>query len=216
MVEFEHAPNAADRKHPNALLKLALELGPLGVFFFANARGEWLAEKIPALASLGEPIFIATALFIVATLVSLAVSLAITRSLPIMPFITGIVVLIFGGLTLWLQNDTFIKMKPTIVNALFGGILLGGLFFGKAFVGYVFDSVFQLTDEGWRKLTLRWGVFFFVLAILNEIVWRNFSTDTWVSFKVFGIMPLTLIFTFTQVPLIMREQVKPAEPEPGE
>ena len=211
MAEFERAPNAPGRAHPNPILKLALELGPLGVFFFANARGEWLSEKIPALSNLGEPIFVATAFFIGATLISLAISLAVTRRLPIMPFVTGVVILVFGGLTLWLQDDTFIKMKPTIVNSLFGGVLLGGLFFGKSFIGYVFDSVFQLSDEGWRKLTFRWGVFFFVLAILNEIVWRSVSTDTWVSFKVFGIMPLTLLFTLTQVPLMMREQIKPAE-----
>jgi intracellular septation protein len=216
MAEFEAEPNAPTRKHPNPLLKLALELGPLGVFFFANARGEWLSEKFPVLANLGEPIFVATALFIVATMISLAVSLAVTRRLPIMPFITGIVVLVFGGLTLWLQDDTFIKMKPTIVNALFGSILLGGLYFGKALIGYVFDSVFQLSDEGWRKLTLRWGIFFFFLAVVNEIVWRTSSTDFWVSFKVFGIMPLTLLFTFSQLPMIMREQIQPAEKAPGE
>ena len=121
-----------------------------------------------------------------------------------MPLVSGIVVVVFGGLTLWLQNDTFIKMKPTIVNLLFGGALLGGLFFGRSLLGYVFDSVFRLTDEGWRKLTLRWGIYFFVLAALNEIVWRNFSTDAWVNFKVFGIMPLTFVFTLTQLPLINR------------
>ena len=118
---------------------------------------------------------------------SLGVSLALTRRLPIMPFVTGIVVLVFGGLTLWLHDETFIKMKPTIVNALFGGALLGGLVFGKSLLGYVFDSVFRLTDEGWRKLTFRWGVFLLVLAVLNEIVWRSVPTDTWVTFKVFGI-----------------------------
>ena len=164
----------------------------------------WLAERFPALAALGGPIFVATALFIVATVIALAVSLALTRRLPIMPFVTGIVVLVFGGLTLWLQDETFIKMKPTIVNALFGGVLLGGLLFGQSLLGYVFDSVFKLTDEGWRKLTFRWGLFFFVLAVLNEIVWRNFSTDIWVNFKVFGIMPLTFVFTLTQLPLINR------------
>ncbi|MGD9738194.1 MAG: septation protein A [Bauldia sp.] len=225
MVEFEAPPNTRERDRttqPNPLLKLALELGPLGVFFFANARGAWLAEQFPFLASLGDPanpdsqgIFIATALFIVATLISLAISLIVTRRLPIMPFVTGIVVLVFGGLTLALQNDTFIKMKPTITNGLFAAVLLGGLAFGKSLMGYVFDSVFQLTDEGWRKLTLRWGLFFVALAILNEIVWRSFSTDFWVSFKVFGIMPLTLLFTFSQVPLIMREQIQPAA-KPGE
>lgn len=211
MVQFEDAPNSAERRrqHPNPILKLALELGPLGVFFFANARGEWLAERFPFLASFGDPIFIATALFIVATLISLAISLALTRRLPIMPFVTGIVVVIFGGLTLWLQDETFIKMKPTIVNSLFGAVLLGGLLFGKSFLGYVFDSVFDLTAEGWRKLTFRWGIFFFVLAILNEVVWRSFSTDVWVNFKVFAIMPLTFLFTFFQLPLITREQAKP-------
>jgi intracellular septation protein len=203
-MTFESAPNAPDRKPLNPILKLALELGPLGVFFFANARGEWLAERFPALAALGGPIFIATALFVVATLISLAVSLALTRRLPIMPFVTGIVVLVFGGLTLWLQDETFIKMKPTIVNVLFGAVLLGGLAFGKPFLGYVFDSVFRLTSEGWSKLTFRWGIFFLVLAVLNEIVWRTVSTDMWVSFKVFGIMPLTFVFTLFQLPLITR------------
>ena len=129
-------------------------------------------ERLPALAALGGPIFFATAAFIVATLIALAVSYALTRRLPLMPFVTAIVVVVFGGLTLWLQDETFIKMKPTIINVLFGGVLLGGLAFGKSLLGYVFDAVFKLTDEGWRKLTFRWGLFFFVLAVLNEIVWR--------------------------------------------
>jgi len=210
-MTFERPPNSPTRKEVNPFLKLVLELGPLGVFFFANARGEWLAEKLPTLAALGGPIFVATALFMAAMLISLAVSLALTRRLPIMPFITGVVVLVFGGLTLWLQDDTFIKMKPTIVNVLFGSVLLGGLFFGKSLLGYVFDSVFKLTDEGWRKLTFRWGLFFFVLAVLNEIVWRNFSTDFWVTFKVFGIMPLTFAFTLFQLPLLNRTQVQSDE-----
>jgi intracellular septation protein len=203
-MTFEPDPNSPARKPVNPILKLALELGPLGVFFFANARGKALAESFPALASLGGPIFIATAAFIVATVIALVVSLALTRRLPIMPFVTGIVVLVFGGLTLWLQDETFIKMKPTIVNTLFGVVLLGGLLFQKSLLGYVFDSVFKLTGEGWRKLTFRWGIFFLVLAVLNEIVWRNFSTDAWVNFKVFAIMPITFVFTLTQLPLINR------------
>ena len=225
MVQFEAAPNTparrVDHRKINPLLKLVLELGPLGVFFFANARGAWLAERFPALAALGgdnpasAPIFVATALFIVATLTSLAVSLALTRRLPVMPFVTGIVVLVFGGLTLWLQDDTFIKMKPTIVNSLFGAVLLGGLFFGKSLIGYVLDSVFNLTEAGWRKLTFRWGVFFFVLAVLNEIVWRTQTTDFWVSFKVFGILPLTVLFTLTQMPLIQRHALPETEKSPG-
>jgi intracellular septation protein len=203
-MTFEPAPNSPQRKPINPILKFALELGPLGVFFFANARGEQLAAALPALAALGGPIFVATALFMVATLIALVASLILTRRLPIMPFVTGIVVVIFGGLTLWLKDETFIKMKPTIVNCLFGGALLGGLLFGRSLLGYVFDSVFKLTEEGWRKLTLRWGLFFFLLAALNEIVWRNFSTELWISFKVFGIMPLTFVFALSQLPLINR------------
>ena len=206
-MTLEPAPNAPNHRTINPLLKLALELGPLGVFFFANARGEWLTERFPALATLGEPIFVATALFMVAMLISLSVSLAMTRTLPIMPLVTGIVVVVFGGLTLWLHDETFIKMKPTIVNTLFGVVLLGGLAFGKSLLGYVFDSVFRLTDEGWRQLTLRWGLFFLFLAILNEVVWRVASTDTWVNFKVFGIMPITFLFTLLQLPLINRTSI---------
>ena len=210
---LEREPTDPKKKEINPLLKLALEIGPLAVFFFANARGEWLAERFPALAGLGGPIFIATALFMVAMAISLAASWALTRSLPIMPLVSGVVVFVFGALTLWLQDDVFIKMKPTIVNTLFGAVLLGGLFFGKALLGYVFDSAFKLDAEGWRKLTFRWGLFFFFLAIANEVVWRNFSTDFWVAFKVWGIMPITLLFTFSQMPLIMRHSLdqKPAE-----
>lgn len=205
---FERDP-AADpkRQEINPLLKLALELGPLLVFFFANSRGEWIAEKLPALVSLGGPIFIATALFMVATGVALLASWLLTRTLPIMPLVSGIVVFVFGALTLFLQNETFIKMKPTIVNALFAAVLLGGLAFGKSLLGYVFDSAFKLDAGGWRKLTLRWGLFFIFLAVANEVVWRTFSTDTWVAFKVWGIMPITIIFTMSQMPLIMRHTV---------
>ncbi len=165
----------------------------------------------PPLAALGGKLFVATALFIAATLIALAASLLLTRRLPIMPVVTGVVVLVFGGLTLALQDEVFIKMKPTIVNVLFGATLLGGLLFRRPLLGYVFDTVFRLDDEGWRKLTFRWGLFFFFLASLNEVVWRNFSDDTWVNFKVFGIMPLTILFTLTQMPLIQRHALPEAE-----
>ncbi|KAA9369236.1 septation protein A [Ochrobactrum quorumnocens] len=210
---FERDPSEkteAERKEVPPLLKLALELGPLLVFFFANARGESLIERFPLLGQIGEPIFLATALFMVATVIALAVSWSMTRTLPMMPLISGIVVLVFGALTLWLHNDTFIKMKPTIVNTLFGAILLGGLLFGKSLLGYVFDSAFKLDAQGWRKLTFRWGLFFVFLAIVNELVWRNFSTDAWVSFKVWGIMPITIVFTLSQMPLIQKHTLPEA------
>jgi intracellular septation protein len=201
-------PQKQKKEGVNPLLKLVLELGPLMVFFFANARGEWLVERFPALGNIGGPIFVATALFMVATAVALVASWLIMRSLPIMPLVSGVVVFIFGALTLWLHDDIFIKMKPTIVNTLFGGVLLGGLLFGKSLLGYVFDSAFHLDAEGWKKLTFRWGLFFLFLALVNEVVWRSFSTDAWVTFKVWGIMPITLLFTLSQMPLIMRHSIE--------
>jgi len=180
----------------NPFLKLVFDLGPLALFFFANSR---------------YGIFVATGTFMVAVLAALAASYVLTRHLPIMPVVTAIVVLVFGGLTLILHNDLFIKIKPTIIYALFGAVLLGGLFFGKSFLGVVFDSLFHLTEEGWRKLTLRWALFFVVLAVLNEIVWRSTSTDVWVNFKVFGVMPLTLLFGALQYPLLKKYAAEPAE-----
>lgn len=213
-MSFESAPNAphtAAEKKLNPFLKLALEIGPLLLFFVANARGEKMAASWPIVTTLGGPIFFATATFIVATLVALVVSYALTRRLPLIPFVTAIVVVVFGGLTLWLHDETFIKIKPTIIYCLFGGVLLGGLVFGRSLMGYVFDAVFKLNDEGWRKLTLRWGLFFFGLAILNEVVWRSVSTDTWVTFKVFAILPITFVFALLQLRLINRYSLEDKE-----
>ncbi len=182
------------------LIKLALELGPLVLFFFINARGKSILEGNPGLAEIFPgPIFLATGVFMVAMVISLTLSWLILKRIAVMPLVTGAVVLIFGGLTLWLQDDTFIKMKPTIVNILFGGVLLGGLVFGQSLLKYVFGDVYKLQPKGWSILTFRWGVFFFVLAVLNEIVWRNFSTDQWVTFKVWGIMPITIAFSLMQL-----------------
>ena len=192
------------RAQERPLLKLALELGPLVVFFLANRHGEALAKTVPALDALGGRIFVATAIFMAAMTVSLVLSRMLVGRLPVMPLVTFGFVLVFGGLTLWLQDETFIKMKPTIVNCLFGAILAGGLIFGKSLLAHVFDSAFRLDAEGWRKLTLRWAVFFFALAFANEIVWRNFSTDAWVNFKVWGTMPLTMLFMMAQLPLLKR------------
>ena len=205
----EEAPNRPGRKEMNPIVKFALELGPLVVFFFANNRGEAIAEAVPALGALGGPLFVATALFMLATVVSLTVSWAMIRTLPVMPIVSGIVVVVFGTLTLWLGDEVFIKMKPTIVNGLFAAVLLGGLAVGKPLLGYVFDQAFKLDDEGWRKLTLRWGLFFVFLAVLNEVVWRLFSTDFWVAFKVWGTMPITIAFMLAQFPLLKRHATEP-------
>ncbi|HTQ83598.1 MAG TPA: septation protein A [Pseudolabrys sp.] len=179
----------AEKKQLDPILKLVLDIGPLILFFAANAR---------------FGIYAATGAFMVAVLIALAVSYALTRHIALMPVVTAVIVLIFGGLTLVLHNDLFIKLKPTIIYVLFGGTLLVGLLLDKPFLSILFDQVFHLTDEGWRKLTWRWVIFFFALAMLNEIVWRNFSTDTWVSFKLFGVVPLTFLFGALQYPLIMK------------
>jgi intracellular septation protein len=200
-------------------LKLALDLGPLLLFFLGNSRpalfAPLLAPFLPPELLAGEHagIFTATAVFVPAVLLALAVGYALTRHLPIMPLVTAVVVVAFGGLTLALQNETFIKLKPTIVYLLFGGVLLGGLAFRKPLLGMVFDSVFHLTDEGWRKLTLRWALFFFGLAILNELVWRTQSTDFWVNFKVFGVLPLTFLFGALQYPLLTKYAAPEAKDE---
>ena len=207
MSNFESDTKATTEERHHPMLKMALEIGPLLVFFFGNLRGEWLAKTFPALSVVGGPLLIATALFMVATVISLIVSKIVFKHLPIMPFVSGIVVMVFGSLSIWLQDETFIKMKPTIVNTLFGVVLLGGLLFGKSLLGYVFNAAFQLDDEGWKKLTLRWGIFFLFLAVLNEVVWRNFSDAVWVNFKVWGTMPITILFTLAQMPLIMRHSL---------
>jgi intracellular septation protein len=180
----------------NPVLKLVLDLGPLLVFFFANSH---------------YGIFAATAAFMVAIIAALAVSYVLTRHFPIMAIVTAVIVVVFGSLTLILHDATFIKVKPTIIYALFGGVLLGGLAFNKPLLGVVFDSLFHITEEGWRKLTLRWAIFFLVLAVLNEVVWRNTSTDMWVDFKVFGVMPLTFLFGALQMPLLKKYAAEPAE-----
>src|SRR5580700_9633812 len=190
-------PTTSGKPQLNPALKLVLDLGPLLVFFVANSR---------------FGIFAATGAFMAAIVIALAISYALTRHLPIMPLVTAIVVVVFGGLTLVLHDELFIKVKPTIIYVLFGGVLLGGLAFGKSLLGIVFDSVFHLTPEGWRKLTLRWALFFLALALLNEIVWRTQTTDVWVSFKVFGVLPLTFLFAALQFPLMSKYAV----PQPNE
>ena len=192
--------DAAVRKEPlSPGLRLLVEIGPLAVFFLTNA---WYG------------IFAATGAFMVAITLSLAASWLLARHIATMPLITAAFVLVFGALTLALNDDLFIKVKPTLVNGLFAAILFGGLIFGKALLKMVFDGTFRLTDEGWRLLTWRWAFFFVFLALLNEAVWRNFSTDFWVSFKLFGNVPITMVFAIAQVGLLQRHALPdPHSPE---
>jgi intracellular septation protein len=184
-------PIKEPRMHP--LLRLALDLGPLLIFFAANAL---------------FGIFTATAVFMAAMLMVIATGIVVERRLSPMPLITGALVLVFGGLTLWLSNDIFIKIKPTILYAMFATVLLGGLAFGRLFIKIVLGQTLRLNDAAWRILTWRWAFFFIGLAIVNEIVWRNVSTNTWVAFKVWAIFPLTLLFAVAQAPFISRHQIQ--------
>ena len=198
-MQIESVP---PRRHLPPLAKLVLEIGPLVLFFLGNAYAERFG------VAPDRKLFVATGAFIAATVIALAIHYVLMRRLPIMPMVSGVVVVVFGGLTLALQDKTFIMVKPTIVNALFGVVLLGGLAFGRPLLSVVLDSMFSLTDEGWRRLTFRWGLFFLFLAALNEGVWRTQSEDFWVNFKVFGIMPITVLFALAQTPLLSRYESK--------
>jgi intracellular septation protein len=188
----------SDKTAP-AWLRPTVDYGPLIVFFAA-----YVVEDLMA----------ATAALILATMLVLGLSLGLQGKVPRLPLITAAIVAVFGGLTLWLNDPAFIKMKPTIVQALFAAVLLGGLAFGRPLLRPVLGMALPwgLTDRGWRVLTLRWGLFFVAMAALNEAVWRTQPTDVWVSFKVFGIIVLTLGFALAQMPLLTREKAE-AEPE---
>lgn len=175
------------------LLKIALDLGPLLIFFAANAVGG---------------IFTATLVFMFAITASVAITFAIERKVSPMALLTFALVLIFGGLTLWLSNENFIKIKPTILYTMFAAVLVSGLAFNRLFIKYLLGRTLQLADPAWRALTWRWSVFFLALAIMNEFVWRNTSTDTWVAFKVWGVFPMTLLFALSQTPFIARHQIE--------
>ncbi len=177
------------------ILKIALDFGPLLLFFVANAL---------------YGIYAATAIFMVATAAALITSRVLHGRFATMPLITGLFVLVFGGLTLYLQDETFIKIKPTAIYLLLAGVLMAGLMVNRPLLKLLIGEAFDLTDEGWRKLTYRWAGFFVALAVCNEIVWRNFSTDTWVSFKVFGLVPLTFLFALSQIGLLQR-YAKPSD-----
>ena len=175
--------------------RLALDLGPLLIFF-------------AAFKYLG--IFGATAAFMAAVLAALAIGYILEKRISPMPLFTAVLVMVFGGLTLYLKNDIFIKMKPTVLYGFFGAVLLGGLAFNRLFIKYVFAQAFELDEAGWKKLTIRWGIFFLCLAAINEAVWRATSTATWVSFKVWGIIPLIFLFALAQTRLVIKHQTPDA------
>ena len=190
-----------DKTQPHPLFKLATELGPLLVFFVANAKFH---------------LFVATGAFMAAIVVAMIATYVVTRHVPLMALVSGAIVIVFGTLTLVLHDETFIKVKPTIIYGLFAAILGGGLLFGRSFIAILFDQMFNLTPPGWRILTRRWALFFLGLAVLNEIIWRTQSTDFWVAFKAFGVIPLTMVFAVTQMPLIKRFHLEPASLEASE
>jgi intracellular septation protein len=183
-----------EKTQPHPLFKLATELGPLVIFFIANAKGN---------------LFIATGAFMVAIVVAMIASYVVTKHIPIMALVTGVIVIVFGTLTLVLHDETFIKVKPTIIYALFAAVLGGGLLFGRSFIAIMFDQVFNLTPTGWRLLTMRWALFFAAMAVLNELIWRTQSTDFWVAFKAFGVIPLTMVFALLQMPLVKQHHLEP-------
>jgi intracellular septation protein len=195
-------------------LKLTLELGPLFLFFFANARPKlfapFAARVLPANLLVGPNagLFTATVVLIAAVIIALGVSYLRTRRLPIMPLITAVLVVIFGALTIYFRDPRFIKMKPTILYCAFAIALFGGLIFNKPLLPVILDNAMSLTERGWRILTLRWGIFFLALALVNEIVWRTQSTNVWVAFKFPGTVIIIFLFTVSQVPLMLRHELK--------
>ena len=173
--------------------KLLVDIGPLAVFFIFYTRSDLQSAILPLM---------------IATAIAVLFSYITEKKIPIMPTVGAFIILVFGGLTLYFNNDTFFKMKPTIINLLFAGILLVGNFMNKPLLKFLFSGALKLQDEGWNILSKRWVGFFISLAILNEIIWRTQSTDFWVTFKVFGILPLTFIFTIAQISIIKKFQIE--------
>ena len=213
-INGKMAANAVPARTIGPVLKFALEMGPLLLFFFANFRPKLfeplMRPILPAKLLQGKEagLFTATGVLMIAVIVALIISFAKTRKLPLMPLVTAVLVIVFGGLTLYFQNPDFIKMKPTILYALFGAGLIGGLLFDRPLLPIMLDNTMSLDEAGWRILTLRWGLMFLGLAIANEIVWRTLSEHAWVLFKFPGTVILIFLFTFTQVPLIMKHELK--------
>ena len=176
-----------------SLLKLLVDVGPLAVFFIFYSRGDLQSAILPLM---------------IATIIAVAFSYIMEKKIPIMPTIGAAIILVFGGLTIYFDNEIFFKMKPTIINILFATILYAGQIMKRPLLKSLFSGNLKLQEEGWSQLTKRWISFFIALAILNEIVWRTQSTDLWVNFKVFGILPITFVFTMTQFSLIKKYQIE--------
>lgn len=218
MPDAQKTPAAAagDRRF-TPKQKLLVELGPLLVFFVTYFVAKKLAgggDVDPGdAAAMGEielrGITWATGVFVPATLAALVASFRVERRVQPMTLVTAVLVVVLGSLTIYLQDATFIQRKPTLVSGLMGSLMLGGLLFGRSLVQPLMGSSLSLTDEGWRKLTFRWGLFFYVVAAVNEVAWRNLSMDAWLNFKVFGILGMTFLFLLLQAPLLQRYALEP-------
>ena len=173
--------------------KIFVDIGPLAVFFIFYTRGNLQSAILP---------------FMIATVIAVLFSYIVDKKIPIMPTVGAGIILVFGGMTIYFDNDVFFKMKPTIINLLFAVILYAGQLLNKPILRYLLGSALKLEDLGWQILSKRWIGFFIALAILNEIIWRTQSTDMWMNFKVFGILPITFIFTMTQFPLIKKYHIE--------
>ncbi len=176
-----------------SITKLLIDIGPLAVFFIFYTRSDLQTAILP---------------FMIATIIAVLFSYILEKKIPIMPTMGAVIILIFGGLTIYFDNEIFFKMKPTIINLLFAGILYGGIILNKPLLRYLLGAALKLQDEGWDILTKRWIGFFIALAIINEIIWRTQTTDIWVNFKVFGILPITFIFTLAQFSIIRKYQIE--------
>jgi intracellular septation protein len=204
----------AKAKEPSGLSRLLIDVGPLLIFFLVN-----FFAPVPGALK----VFVATGAFMAAMMAALVYSAIRYRHISPLLLFSGVMVVVLGGLTIWLHDETFIKVKPTIYYALVSALLGFGLATGRPFLKLVLGSAYPgLSEEGWRKLTLNWAIFFAVMAVVNEAVWRNSSFDFWIGFKLWGAIPATLLFAIANVPMLMRhglaneEQAKPVEPGPVE
>ena len=176
-----------------SISKILVDIGPLAIFFVFYTRGNLQSAILPLM---------------IATVIAVLFSYIVEKKIPIMPTVGAAIILFFGGLTIYFDNEVFFKMKPTIINLLFSVVLYGGEILKKPLLKNLLGTTLKLQEEGWTKLTKRWIGFFIALAILNELIWRTQSTDLWVNFKVFGILPITFIFTMTQFSLIKKYQIE--------